>query len=213
MGKKKDRLRHVQLSLDSARRPMGRGGWRPGAGRPRTRKDVAHDARPPVARTIPQHVTLRIKEDVTSLRKWTLAKVIRQAVADSHKAGFRITHFNIESNHLHFIIEASSNEERAAGITGLKVRIARRLNRMLHRSGELFDERYHARPLRTPKEVRNAIRYVLNNALHHRSAPHDREPTWIDPCSSAAWFDGWRVPVVPDTWWKRALLAEPSPVA
>ena len=32
----------IQLTLDSARRPTGRGGWRPGAGRPRGRTRVAH---------------------------------------------------------------------------------------------------------------------------------------------------------------------------
>jgi REP element-mobilizing transposase RayT len=213
MGKQNSRIRHIQLSLDSARRPMGHGGWRPGAGRPRTRRGVSHETRPPIARTIPQHVTLRTEEDVPSLRTWKIAKVIRKAIADSHKPEFRVTDFNIESNHLHLIIEAGSNEDRAAGITGLKVRIARRLNRFFGRSGALFEERYHTRPLRTPREVRNAIRYVLNNALHHGAAPQERDATWIDPYSSAPWFDGWRERVEPDTWWKHALLDEPSPVA
>jgi REP element-mobilizing transposase RayT len=156
---------------------------------------------------------LRTEEGVPSLRNWTVAKVIRQAIADSHKPEFRIIEFNIESNHLHLIVEAGRNQKRAAGIAGLKVRIARRLNRLFGRRGALFEKRYHARPLRTPREVRNAIRYVLNNALHHDAAPQERDATWIDPCSSAAWFDGWREPVKPDTWWKRVLLEEPSPVA
>ncbi|MBA3459449.1 MAG: transposase [Deltaproteobacteria bacterium] len=213
MAKKRERIRHIQLSLDAARRPMGHGGWRPGAGRPRTRQGVSHEAREPIAGSVPQHVTLRIADGVTSLRKRKLVKLIRQSIAKAHKPDFRVAHFNVESNHLHLIIEAENNERRARGIKGLKVRIARRVNRALGRRGALFGDRYHTRALRTPREVRNAIRYVLNNAIHHGVAPSEREHTWIDPYSSAAWFDGWREQLEPDTWWKQELLAEPSPVA
>jgi hypothetical protein len=46
--------------------------------------------------------------------------------------------------------------------------------------------RYHARTLRTPTEVRNAIAYVLLNFRKHlRGAPG------VDPRSSGRWFDGW----------------------
>jgi REP element-mobilizing transposase RayT len=212
MTKKRERIRHVQLSLDAARRPMGHGGWRPGAGRPRTRKGVSHDAREVIAPNLPQHITLRIADDVTSMRKRVLVKLIRQSIAKAHRSGFRIAHFNVEGNHLHLIIEADSNEQRASGLKGLEVRIARRVNRALGRRGSLFGDRYHTRALRTPREVRNAIRYVLNNAIRHGVAPSVRDRTWIDPYSSAAWFDGWRERIEPDTWWKRELLAEPSPV-
>ena len=174
---------------------------------------MSHDTREAIAPSYPQHVTLRTVDGVMSLRRRWLVRLIRDAIARSHRADFRVTEFNIESNHLHLVIEADSNAARARGIQGLKVRIARSVNRALGRTGKLFEDRYHARALKTPREVRNALRYVLNNALHHEAAPSMRDGTWIDPCSSAAWFDGWRSPVVPDTWWKRELLARPSPVA
>jgi len=191
---------------------MGHGGWRPGAGRPKTRKGVSHDAREEIPSRLPQHVTLRIAADLPPLRRRVLAKIVKQCIARSHKPDFRIVHFNIESNHLHFIIEAASNRARSRGVAGLKVSIARRVNGYLGRRGALFGDRYHARALRTPREVRNAIRYVLTNAIHHGAAPSARDATWIDAYSSAAWFDGWRIPIRPDTWWKRELLAEPSTV-
>ena len=74
---------------------------------------------------------------------------------------------------------------------GLQVRLARGINRLLERTGSLFATRYHARPLRTPREVRNALRYVLLNARHH-AAERGRQLArdWIDPFSSAPWFDG-----------------------
>ena len=46
---------------------------------------------------------------------------------------------------------------------------------------------------RTPRETRNLLVYVTNNIRHHggEQAPRD----WVDPCSSAAAFDGWRHPI------------------
>jgi hypothetical protein len=55
--------------------------------------------------------------------------------------------------------------------------------------------------LKTPREVRNAIAYVLLNFKHHGHFSDGR----IDRCSSGFWFDGWRVEI------RRA--SEPSPVA
>lgn len=79
-------------------------------------------------------------------------------------------------------------------------------------SGSLLAERYHARALETPREVRNALAYVLLNRKHHDAAKlYGR--TWIDAWSSAAWFTGWAAPVRGDEVWKRELLAVPKPTA
>jgi hypothetical protein len=40
------------------------------------------------------------------------------------------------------------------------VRVARRVNSALKRTGKLFAHRYHARALTTPTEVRFVLRYV-----------------------------------------------------
>jgi REP-associated tyrosine transposase len=209
----KRRVRHVQLTLDQARRPMGHGGWRPGAGRPRTRKGVSHDAREPVPPSHPQHATFRTVEGVPSLRQRKVVAVIRAAISKAHRADFRVIEFNVEPNHIHLVIEADGNAARARGMKGLKVRIARAVNRAFSRKGQLFEDRYHSRGLATPREVRHALRYVLNNAQHHGVKPSAADDSWIDPCSSAPWFDGWAEPIKPDTWWKRELLAESCPVA
>src|SRR3954470_206790 len=126
---RKPRKRHVQLSLEQARKPDGRhGGWRPGAGRPKKPGSVSHDARPSEPPRFPQHVTLRIGEDVPSLAREGSVKIIRAAVRASHKAEFRIVEFNVLGNHLHLITEAADKDALATGIQGFCVRVARRLN-------------------------------------------------------------------------------------
>jgi len=77
-------------------------------------------------------------------------------------------------------------------LQGLAVRLAKAVNRQLGRHGRVWASRYHSRLLRTPREVRNALVYVLNNWRKH-----ERAARGVDPLSSARFFDGWRnvVPV------------------
>src|SRR5204862_6807235 len=113
--------------------------------------------------------------------------------------------------------EADDARGLGRGMKGLCVRIARALNRLWKRVGSVFSDRYHARVLRTPREVRNALNYVLHNAARHGSRLGGP-----DPCSSGAWFDGWRhdlgltrvapAPPVPRAL-TRVALASPVPRA
>lgn len=205
----------AQLSLESAWRSDGRhGGWRPGAGRPRGRTTVAHEVREKAPASCPQHVTLRAREDVPSLRQPQVLYAVHASIRGAQRADFRVVHFSVQATHLHLIVEATSEQARVRGLQGLSVRLAHTINRALGRRGKLFDERYHARALRTPRAVRNAIRYVLNNARHHVRGdnPH-LDASWIDPYSSAVWFDGWKEPVVIDHWSIFHVAQQPIPTA
>jgi hypothetical protein len=102
--------------------------------------------------------------------------------------GFRVVHFSILGNHLHLIVEADGTRAFALGVRALSIRIARGLNAMMGRKGPVFADRYHARVLRTPAEVRNAVRYVLGNFESHAERRGEPRSTkgWVDPFSSAA---------------------------
>jgi REP element-mobilizing transposase RayT len=182
-------------------------------GRPRGRKTVAHERRARFAARFPQHVTLRIREGVGRVRRGATLAVLKKAIRlGGRRPDLRIVHFNLLSNHLHLIVEAPSAEGLARGMRGFAVRLARGFNRVLGRKGKLFKERYHARSLRTPREVRHAMAYVLLNVRHHAAESRVRlDAHWLDPYSSAAWFDGWRQPIRPDEPWLKELLAEPPP--
>lgn len=59
---------------------------------------------------------------------------------------------------------------------GFSVRVARGLNRVMHRRGSVFADRYHSHVLRTPTETVRAVRYVRNNGVKHGTssrAEHD----------------------------------------
>jgi hypothetical protein len=86
------------------------------------------------------------------------------------------------------MVEASDTRALSSGARGLSIRLARAINGAAGRRGRVWGDRYHTRALESPRETRHALVYVLMNFRKHR--PHDRRS--IDPCSSAAWFDGFK---------------------
>ena len=167
------------------------GGRRRGAGRrsARPRAAVPHTPREEIGPYQPVHVTLRVAEPVWNLRSERSYRVIDAALrAARRRPDFRVVHFSVQGNHVHLIVEADGTRSFALGMRALSIRLARRLNVMMGRRGAVFSDRYHAHVLRTPAEVRNAVRYVLGNFESHAARRGEPKSTkgWVDPFSSAA---------------------------
>src|SRR5215510_9749063 len=220
-----------QLTFTDYRKRNGRGGPRPGAGRPRgPRPRMLHRMRGPVPIDCPVHVTLRVKAGLPSLRTGKLVHEWRRSLAEASERGsFRVAHYSLQGDHAHLIVEAHGKHALACGMKSIGARLARALNRTSGRSGEVLDGRYHSRSLRSPREVRRALAYVLLNARRHLAKRRHVSRTArvrLDPASSARWFDGWLrgvafeasgLPEVahPRTWllrvgWRRYGLVDPA---
>jgi REP element-mobilizing transposase RayT len=181
------------------------------------------------------HVTLRVRTGVPSLRGGALVHEWRRSLAEASERGsFRVTHYSLQGDHAHLIVEAHGKEALARGMMSIGARLARAVNRVGGRSGPVLDGRYHHRSLRSPREVRRALSYVLLNARRHlaKNRGVSRSATaHFDGASSARWFDGWRPEVAsrfleatghaevarPRTWllrvgWRRHGLVDPSEV-
>ena len=182
---------------------FGRGGRREGAGRPRIknrRVSEAHRRREAFRASEPVHVVLRCAGRVGSLRRWHLYQAIRWATFAAAKDDrCRIVHASVQRNHLHLIVEAKDRMALARGMQAFQISAAQHLNRQLSRRlkrkvrGTVFPDRYHAVVLRNPRQVRNALAYVLNNWKHHGEHARGRARTWrMDPFSSAVYFNGWK---------------------
>ena len=140
------------------------------AGRPRLAGSVSHRRRPALSPRFPVHATLRVRSDVWNLRSRRSFRALGRAFAGGReRAGFRLVHYSVQGNHLHFIAEAPSAEALARGMQGLAIRLAKGLNQLMGRAGKVFASRYHARVLLSPTQVRNAVGYVLNNYALHRA--------------------------------------------
>jgi len=188
-----------QLELSFMHR---RGGARAGAGRkrlPTHQRRTPHRARAAHRAAHPVHVTLRAAS--RSLRNRFVSKTVLGALRDSNTAHFGVVHFSVQDNHVHLIVEAATSAALLSGMRGLMVRVARRVNRVLFRRGRFWADRWHGRALTGPRQVRNALVYVLQNRLKHRPMPHaqqraDASASWLlDPLSSAEWFPGFATSV------------------
>ena len=213
MNARTTRKRRVkQCELDF--RPWG--GARRGAGRKPKGEHamLPHDKRPVHKERFPLLITSRLRAGLPSLRRDAEAALIRNALVRTNLAAssicapqgrpeemeakgrgvkprglapFQIVHHSIQSNHLHLIVEAADRAAVTSGMRRLLIRIARALNRLWKRTGSVFVDRFHEHELHTPREVRNALVYVLQNLNKHH--------IWLDapdPLSSGPAFDGWQ---------------------
>jgi REP element-mobilizing transposase RayT len=186
----RERKRWVQQRLKPRAAPGKHGGPRDGAGRPRKQGAVSHLRREVLKVRTPLHVVVRCGEDVRGLRRWKVARVLARAFrAAKVKEGFRVVQFSVQGNHIHLVVEADSARALSEGMRAWTIRVARAINRVMRRKGRVFPERYHAVRLKTAKQVRSALCYVLQNARRHGLDVPAGSP---DVFSSAWWFSGWR---------------------
>lgn len=158
---------------------------------------MRHRQRERFGTPLPAHVTLRMRDDVPSLRTVSIVHAIETTFARGcSRPGFRLVHYSLQGNHAHLVIEAHDRAALGRGMKAIGARLALAVNKVASRSGRVIADRYHMRLLRTPREVRNALRYVLLNARRHAGRRTLRTARTIedliDSASSARWFDGWK---------------------
>lgn len=209
------------------------GGHRAGAGRKpaSARPPVHHVKRPTVPGRYPSHVTIRVRRGIPSLRCRPFLREFRASLREACERGeFRVCHYSIQRDHLHMLVEAAGKEALARGMKSVAARLARAVNRVFARRGPVLFGRYHFRVLRSPREVRSALAYVLLNVRKHwRQRNGSAPPVRLDAASSGAWFDGWTRPppaseigglrevAHPHTWllrqgWRQRGLVNPAEV-
>ncbi len=178
------------------------GGRRDGAGRPPRgpRSSERHQKRPEHNSRHPVHVTVRVVDGVSSLRRRDMYAQLREAtIVTAKREDFRIVHMSIQSNHLHLIVEAEHKAALSKGMQGFSISVARRLNAAIaertgiRRRGRVVADRFHARSLTSPRAVRHALAYVLNNYRRHGEDGAGVARAWkADPFSSGPVFFGWK---------------------
>ncbi|MEO8552002.1 MAG: hypothetical protein ABI678_18625 [Kofleriaceae bacterium] len=145
---------------------------------------------------------MRAVSAVGTLRKDEVFGAIRHAtrlLARHHGDAVRIVHLSLQRTHIHLIVEAADRRALWEGMKAFGISVAKQINALIgertgeRRRGSVFSDRYHAVVLKTPKQVRNTVAYVLQNWKHHGEHRKPMQLPWkIDPYSSAITFDGWK---------------------
>lgn len=171
------------------------GGYRPGAGRPRSLvHDPEHTKRPVHLARHPSHITTRVVPEVGRLRRRKLWQVFKAVALEAGDDAFRVVHVSIQSNHIHLLVEGEDEVAISRGMQRFQSMAARALNKKLGRHGKVFAYRYHRVDITSPRQMRGALAYVLNNWRRHCEdvTTVGAENELLDPYSTAWAFDGWR---------------------
>jgi putative transposase len=160
-----------------------------------------HIARPAHHRDHPVHVSMRRVPVGPSFRTQRVCAAIRGVIAEARRNGVRVVHYSVQDNHLHLLVEGRHSADLSNQMRTLFSRIAFAVNAIARRHGKLFRDRHHRHELISPREVRNALVYILFNDRKHRpssargsearSAENPVASPSLDPCSSAWWFRDW----------------------
>ncbi len=188
-------MKQLPLSLGPALRKRRRRAARTGpkprderAGFVPHRTRAVHDYRHPV------HVTIRRVRLAPSFRAERISAAIVHELAIARSKGVRVVEHSIQDDHLHLMIEGQSADDLSAQMRKLFSRIAMAVNQTAGRHGSLFRDRHHRHALKSPREVRNALVYIIFNARKQR-AGHAADDQALfdapDPLSSAPWFHDW----------------------
>ena len=121
--------RGEQLTLADTRSHRGP---RPESGRKEGRRPkVRHRKRPAHAYDNPVHVTMRRAKGLPSFRVDRLHELLKTAIRDTRRDGFRIVHDSIQNDHLHMLVEAVDARFLTNGMKSFAVRVAMRVNRQI----------------------------------------------------------------------------------
>ncbi len=133
------------------------------------------------------------------MRRNKMYEAVREAsVVVAVRERIRIVHISVQANHLHLLVEADSKLALSRGMQGFQVSVARRVNTLLgtepgrRRRGRVFADRYFVVEIRSPRQARNVLAYVMGNWRKHGEDRSGESRTWlIDPFSSAISFPDW----------------------
>ena len=185
LGEKKARKR--RRGPDRKLIPLGR--------RPKAERVgfMPHETRAVHDKNHPVHVTIRRVALGPSFRTQVVCAAIRGVIAGAKCKGVRVLHYSVQENHLHLMVEGSSAADLSNQMRTLFSRIAFAVNAVSQRRGRLFRDRHHRHALKTPREVRNALVYILFNDRKHRArgASAGNAAPMVDRCSSVYWFHNW----------------------
>lgn len=165
----------------------GWGGARKGAGRKNQSGQVNHMKRDKVEAKFPMHLTLKMKPGLKSLRSPKMTLAFKESLSKAKAKGLRVIHFALESNHAHLFTEANDNGTLRSGMASLGSSFGKAVRKINDGKGSVFDGRYHVRVLKTPRETKHAMAYVL---LNH--SKHQKTFAYQDEKSSAFHFGEWR---------------------
>jgi REP element-mobilizing transposase RayT len=159
MTMKRKIRKHTQLSLTNSK----------GAGRKAIHdKGIRHTKREMIKKDTVLHLTLKIEKNKANLKNKSILKALQHSIKKARSLGLKVIHYTLEYDHVHLLIEASDKISLGKGMQSLGISFSKGINKIKKQTGKVFKTRYHFRKLNSPREIKNALNYILGNGIKHR---------------------------------------------
>jgi hypothetical protein len=91
------------------------------------------------------------------MRSARIVELLRENAELVSGDDFRVLFVGAQPDRVHLVVEADSSEAMTRGMSSFTIRVARWFNKLTGRSGQVWDDRYRDRPLKTVEELREAL--------------------------------------------------------
>ncbi len=94
------------------------------------------------------------------MRSARIAELLREnaeRVSRDPRDDFRVLFVGAQADRVHLVVEADSTEAMTRGMSSFTIRVARWFNKATGRSGQVWDDRYRDRSLKTIAELHEAL--------------------------------------------------------
>jgi putative transposase len=129
----------------------------------------------------PYHLTARTNNKTFRFqnRKAAILLIARALDETRQRYGLAIRHFILMSNHFH-LVAALSEENLSRAMQYLLSRVALRYNRLHHRSGHLWGDRFRSTIIATDHSYLRVVRYLYQNPVRAKMVD---KPSDHDACT------------------------------
>ena len=110
---------------------------------------------------------MRLKPLRVTLRSHPLFKKFKSCLHRARVFNLHVTQFALLGNHLHMIVEAPNNRALTLGMRSLAGSFGKSIRSYAKGKGAVFAGRFHVNVLKTPRQYRNTLKYVLLNHSQH----------------------------------------------
>lgn len=128
-------------------------------------KGIRHTSREEIFKPSPLHLTVKLKR--ADIQNKVVLRILKHAIYRSRLQGLRVIHFSLEHNHVHLYAECESNFVLGKAMKAFGVTFVRRVNKLKKIKGQLYKYRYHLRVLKSARDAKNVINYILKNGIKH----------------------------------------------
>lgn len=144
---------------------------RKGAGRPSKHdKGIRHIEREQLKKTSNLHITVKLEKSKAGLKNKQTLALLHKAIKKARLSGLRILHYTLEFDHIHMLIEADNNHQLSRGMQSFGITFSKGINKLKKLQGNVYKNRYHLRLIKTYKEIKNVMNYILSNGVKHKTS-------------------------------------------